>query len=40
MAEDRTVTVAPNYERNLVNLEYVFAMNEVTAAPGAPKLKI
>lgn len=40
MVEDRTVTVAPNYERNLVNLEYVFDMNEVTVAPGAPTLKI
>jgi carbonic anhydrase len=39
MAEDRTVTIAPNYERTLANLEYVFAMNEVTATPGAPTLK-
>jgi carbonic anhydrase len=39
MAEDRTVTVTPNYERNLANLEYAFSMNDVTAGPAAPTLK-
>jgi carbonic anhydrase len=39
MAEDRTVTVAPNYERHLANLTYDFSMRDVTGEPVAPTLK-
>jgi carbonic anhydrase len=40
MAEDRTVTIAPNYERNIANLTYDFSMKEVPAEPAAPTLKV
>lgn len=38
-AEDRTIALAKNYERNLANQEYALAMNDVTADGALPTLK-